>query len=148
MKLFFKINLAIFIASLFLVSCYKDKGNYDYVDINEVAIEGLADTTVFFGEPFKVTPDISGTIDKNGDPSKYTYKWTALGPGNWLPADRLRELGTSHDLDLSSVTLAPATWTVYLFVTEIESGITPFKFSTIFLLLLYCILFSALFSFK
>lgn len=124
MNNFLRIYFAVFVASVLFTACYKDKGNYDYVEINEVAIEGLKDTTVFFGEPFNVTPDIIGTIDKNGDTSKYTYKWTALGPGNWLPADRLRELGTNYNLNLPTVTLSPASWTVYLFVTEKETGIT------------------------
>ncbi|MCH5686838.1 PKD-like family lipoprotein [Niabella sp. W65] len=112
------------LSTVLLVSCYKDKGNYDYTEINEIAIEGFSDTTVFYGEPYKVTPQITGTIDKSGDTARYTYKWTAIGPASLLIGDRVKELGTSFTLNLTTVTLQPSTWTIYFFVKDKETGIT------------------------
>jgi hypothetical protein len=118
-----KLYIITFLTATLLYSCYKDRGNYDYNEINEVTINGLKDTTVLLGASYKLTPGIIGTIDKNGDTTKYTYKWTAIGPGTLLIGDRVKELGTSYTLDLPVLTLQPTTWTVFLFVTDKETGI-------------------------
>lgn len=119
-----KLFILTFLASVLFCSCYKDLGNYDYNEINEVTIEGLKDTTVLLGAPFKLTPGIIGTIDKNGDTTKYTYKWKAIGPSSLLVGDRVKDLGTNYTLYLPGVTLQPLKWTVFLFVTDKETGIT------------------------
>ncbi len=121
---YIKFYIITMLASGMLYSCHKDLGNYDYTPINEITIAGFKDTTVLLGDPFKLTPNIIGTIDKSGDTTKYTYKWTAIGPSSLLIADRVKELGTGYTLNLPRVSLPAAPWTVYLFVTDKTTGVT------------------------
>ena len=47
------------ICPLFLLSCYEDKGNYDYKEINEISIDGLKDQTKYSNIGHLVaTPDV------------------------------------------------------------------------------------------
>lgn len=69
------------LAALLLVtasSCYKDKGNYDYHDINKVSlaldtVKAGATINVNQGDTLRFTPQIIQTMDK--DESKFTYEW-------------------------------------------------------------------------
>lgn len=119
-----QLYIIVLLATALLTACYKDKGNYNYVAINEITIEGLRDTTVLQGQPYKLTPNIIATIDKTGDTTKYTYKWTAIGPGNLLPTERVKQLGTGYTLNMPTVTLLPTTWAVFFFITDKETGVT------------------------
>ncbi len=70
-----KYNSIIFllIASM-MVSCFSDKGNYDYTDINEVVIDfedGYEE--LLFGEEYEFSPTISSQVSEN--PDNYTINW-------------------------------------------------------------------------
>ena len=57
-----------------LQSCYEDKGNYDYVDINEISFEGIEESYIIkAGDPITIKPIIVSTI--SGGEENYTYKW-------------------------------------------------------------------------
>lgn len=60
------------VVSVFLVSCFEDKGNYDYnlQDKNEIAGMDSSYTAIFM-EPFTVDPKV-----KNSE--KYSFLWTAF----------------------------------------------------------------------
>lgn len=63
------------ITLIFLSSCYEDKGNYDYREINEVKISPLKDQTKYaMIDRLTITPDIQYTQNPDG---KYGYSWTA-----------------------------------------------------------------------
>ena len=63
------------------ISCYDDKGNYDYVDINEVEISGIAQDKFYekiaFVDTLKLYPEIKGSL-YGSDADKYTYEWKII----------------------------------------------------------------------
>ena len=110
-------------ATLALSGCYKDKGNYDYNEINEVEIEGIADEyTVSLGERFTITPTLKFSLDKSNDTSKYEYEWIALRRDGVLPGDVRKDLGVTKNLDVN-VTLPPGPYRTYYRVTDKNSGV-------------------------
>src|SRR5687767_328341 len=59
----------------FLSACYKDKGNYDYNDINEIKISGLAASYPYvLGSVLHIEPNIQMS-QKDLDPSSVEYYW-------------------------------------------------------------------------
>ena len=68
-------NITYIIFSIFiLISCYEDKGNYDYKDINEVNIEGIDKSyDIDVDDTLKISPIVKGTI--YSDTSKFAYAW-------------------------------------------------------------------------
>jgi hypothetical protein len=63
------------IVSIFLfASCYEDKGNYDYSEINELTLTGIESTyDVDIDDTLKVVTDLKGTL--YNDASKFSYRW-------------------------------------------------------------------------
>jgi hypothetical protein len=114
--------LLVFLVSA-LASCYKDLGNYDYKDINEIQFEGIQDSyTAVLGEPFKITPVLKFTQDPNSDTSQYTYEWIGLRLDNVLPAEQKKEIAKTRNLDIV-MTLPPAPYRVWYRVTDKKTGV-------------------------
>lgn len=70
----------LFLVLLIAVGCYDDKGNYNYLDINELIISEFnegEDIEVSEGEEISVKSNI--TPDITTDLSRYTFKWTLSG---------------------------------------------------------------------
>ena len=62
--------------TVILYSCYDDKGNYSYEDIDEISIAGMPDTlvTVFKNtDTLKVVPELKHTLAAGS--GKYEYTW-------------------------------------------------------------------------
>lgn len=58
-----------------MVSCYDDKGNYDYFDINEVNVTGVPESQeIDQHETLTITPQLEGTL-YGKDESNYEYEW-------------------------------------------------------------------------
>lgn len=63
-------------------SCYEDKGNYDYVDINVVSINIGEKDSVFHKiskvDTLRISPDLSATMDPNinNDTVRYSFQWS------------------------------------------------------------------------
>lgn len=72
------IILSLFAMSMILSSCYKDLGNYKYVEINEVMIEGIEDNYARdLEDSLIITPTIIGT--QYSDTSKFDIQWKIDG---------------------------------------------------------------------
>lgn len=58
-------------------ACMKDKGNYEYKDINEATISLPAEVFTKLGDTLKLRPEIKLTQDPGdgSDTSRYAYKW-------------------------------------------------------------------------
>ena len=69
----------IFIALSFLllVSCYEDKGNYDYLDVPEIEIKSFDYQGKNLGDTIKIEPEFN--VDIPEDASYITYKWSVDG---------------------------------------------------------------------
>ncbi|MBC9911646.1 PKD-like family lipoprotein [Chitinophaga varians] len=111
-----------------LAGCYKDKGNYDYHELNAVKISGIDSSySVLQGTRLQIKPVLAFTKDASGDTSKYSYEWFVIEKIGNLPLGARTDLATTHDLDVS-ITLAPSRdYTVYYRVTDKATGVT-FKY--------------------
>ena len=73
--------LLFLVLTCLFISCYDDKGNYDYVDINEVEISGIAQDKFYekiaFVDTLKLYPEIKGSL-YGSDADKYTYEWKII----------------------------------------------------------------------
>lgn len=120
-------KLFLYILTVFaLSSCYKDKGNYDYIDVNVVNISGIDSIyTVDYGSVFTLKPDLSFTLDATKDTANYAYLWVAsiTNTGNTVDNDTL---SYSHDLD-ARITLPSGQYTVIYRVTDRKTGISYSK---------------------
>lgn len=108
-------------AVIMFSSCYKDKGNYDYWDINEVSINGFGgDTTykvLYLADTLRFNPEIKGTID--GESDHYSYIWA-------LSTDILSEdksvISNSRNLVLP-IDMQPGTYTLHYKVKDENTDI-------------------------
>jgi len=66
--------------SLVLSSCLKDKGNYDYVDINEIAFKGIASSynVMMDFDTIRIDPEIIMTDGDVNDTGRFEYAWLAV----------------------------------------------------------------------
>lgn len=120
---FKKMNRLIFIllfvvTALGLTSCYDDKGNYDYIELNEVGIAGIEDEyTVEQFEKIVIRPELHQKL--NDDESKLDYLWFLYDKDNGKLADTL---AFEKDLDVA-VSLAPGKYEAVFSVTDSETGV-------------------------
>lgn len=102
-----------------LASCYKDLGNYQYQDVNELNFGGI-DTaqgyTVFFGETLMITPQLEGTQDPDGSGRSYTYEWSL----DFSQKDSV--LSNEKDLNVKLL-VPPGKYTLQYKVTDQQTGI-------------------------
>lgn len=67
-------NIIYVLVVFLLASCYEDKGNYDYREINEVAVSGV--DSVYNVDQFdtlRIYPDFTGT--QYADENKFSFEW-------------------------------------------------------------------------
>lgn len=101
---------------LIAASCSQDKGNYDYVDLNEPQISGLQDQNVLTFSRLVLVPDL-GDGDFSGE--DYSFEWKAIDR-NSLSEPTV--IGTERNLDYE-VTLAPGSYALYFTVKELSTGL-------------------------
>ena len=85
--------ICVLLGGMVFHSCYKDLGNYDYREINEVMIgeTGFVDTTyryVSFVDTLRITPEVENSIIQ--DPDNYEFRW--------FLNDEYTEIGQEKDL--------------------------------------------------
>jgi hypothetical protein len=107
--------------ALTTLSCSEDKGSYDYKEINEVYISGLASEyrTVHKVGALKITPELTFTQDD--DPNRYEYVWE-VGSPLYTTSAPTATIGQSRDLDYFPE-LAPGDYALFLKVTDKKTGI-------------------------
>ena len=104
-------------------SCYADKGNYDYEEINEISIIGMPDTLVtkFKNvDTLKVTPLLESTLEKGHD---YEYTWLAVLKNGKIDGKFQFEIGQEKDLNYF-IDLPLGNYYVYLNVLDKSTGVT------------------------
>jgi hypothetical protein len=98
-------------------SCYKDKGNYSYHDINEVTFSQIDTTTgyaVFIGDSLKISPQLNSSMP--GGPQDYTYEWSFFDRIN---GDRI--LSREKDLRIK-IDETPGPYSLQYRVTDKNNG--------------------------
>lgn len=110
--------IALLLTACCVTACFKDKGNYTYHPVNEVAITDI-DTTngyvAYYGQTFSVTPVVKGSLDK-GD-AAYRYEWSYENS-----AKAIAVLATTKDLNVK-IDLPPGNYTLFYRVTDVASGV-------------------------
>ncbi|SKA07356.1 PKD-like family protein [Chitinophaga eiseniae] len=118
-----------FLLSLCFTACYKDLGNYDYHEINQVdSITGVANNyPVLYGDTLRIVPQILAT-EVNGDTGRYSYRWEALieNVARIIGDEPLVLIGTGHSLAYP-VKLRPAPYDVFYRVKDKQTGVEWFK---------------------
>ena len=104
-----------------VVSCYDDKGSYNYTDVNEVEIDELGDgySVIFKKDTLKIVPKVSFTMDSL-TPDRYEYEWKAVpGLTNKNPGG---VIGTERDL-VYFTELYPGSYSLYLKIRDKQTGL-------------------------
>lgn len=100
------------------VSCFKDLGNYDYVDVNEAVIAEDGFEVAYDVrrkmDVLKITPQIKFTADKSED-GEYSYEWVAVGQ-HYYRGERF-VIGTERNLEYP-VELQAEEYILYLKVKD------------------------------
>lgn len=74
----FKQAVLFLVAGVLLTACYDDKGNYDYIDLNEITFSGINENyRINIGEPLAIYPVLHGVNPDNEE--DYEYLWLKLG---------------------------------------------------------------------
>ncbi|WP_316815745.1 PKD-like family lipoprotein [Pedobacter nyackensis] len=107
-----------------VLSCSKDKGNYDLTPINEIKIEAkVKDTiTVFQFETLQITPTLQQTIEQ--DERKLTYQWSIYQYPN--SSGNKAVLGHEKNLN-AAINVNPGKYTILYTVKDSETGVSFFK---------------------
>lgn len=118
--------------SIMMFSCAKDKGNYDYIDINKIAI--TTEDSVFVMQQLQelvIKPKLTESIQNTGD--TYSYQWTVypvVPPANMsgIKEEDPKPIVLSEDKDLKSVIkLSPNSYYLQYTVTNTKTGLKAIK---------------------
>jgi hypothetical protein len=118
-------QLLICLGLITLGACADDKGNYDYVDINEVSVESPADGTKFtciaFVDSLNIEPVVESTL---GSSQNYEYEWKMIPVGTNTSDINEEETILSHDPKLKMfVTQKAGEYSIYFSITDKDTGI-------------------------
>lgn len=101
--------------ALLLCSCSQDKGNYEYIELNEPVITGLQDMSVLTFSELEISPQLGGTFPAE----EYSFEWKVLdNSGAEEPVVIGNELALKYE-----VALAPGSYTLYFTMTQKSTGL-------------------------
>ncbi|MBD0824898.1 PKD-like family lipoprotein [Aestuariibaculum marinum] len=114
-------NLILLGMIIALFSCMEDEGNYDYREINEVAITGLEENYQYLQlDYFDIVPELSFTQGEQSN--KFSYKWEALQRSQGTGGDRVFFISSEKNLT-ERVTLNPGAYDIYYTVKNLETNV-------------------------
>ncbi|ERJ57929.1 PKD-like family lipoprotein [Sphingobacterium paucimobilis] len=120
MKRYYSMGLVVGLV-LLLSSCFKDLGNYNYQDINEITVGGLGGpyNLLYKVDTLRIEPDIQFTLDTD-DPDRYQYEWRVgfQNEGATRPT-----ISTERNLNFP-VNLLPKAYTLYFNVYDKVTEVT------------------------
>ena len=115
-----KIYLLLCFVACLLASCLEDKGNDLYIELNDVTIGKIRDTTVEQFTRLKIEPEIT-TRSGEFKAEDYTYLWymyTTYGMSSLTSADTL---SLEKNLD-TEITCIPGDYSLVFKVMDKETG--------------------------
>lgn len=114
----------ILLAILAFGGCSKDIGNYDYKEINEVAIGGIATGyTSTYEEVLRIEPELKSTKSEETT-ERYLYEWKLVKSIPTTDADWAGVIvGRARALDYF-VSAYPGSYSLYFKVTDKETDVT------------------------
>lgn len=117
-----KINIYILLLSLFLFSCYKDKGNYVYEDLPEVILSTDKDT-VYVTQFDTLFISINAYLDGNKE-SDYDFSWRLWS--NDIGNTTKKSFPDTKDFEYK-VTEVPGSYTLVLSCQNRETKVNTYK---------------------
>ena len=123
-------------AAASLASCVDDKGSYTLSPINEVEITlSNEDGYVAYlaGDPVHISADVTGTMAETNEPSRYAYHWYVKIITNLSStASETIDLSEEREFDyVADGSLLPGSYTLYLEVTDLETGLKTIQQSSL-----------------
>lgn len=104
-----------FALPLMFTGCYRDEGNYDYHDINQIEVDGIDDNySVDVDDSLIIKPTLKGTL--YSDTARFTYSWE-IGP---------QEIAKTHDLHMQ-MNLTPGFKYSRFIITDKETNVKTYK---------------------
>ncbi len=113
------------LCSLIFASCYEDKGNYTYTELNHTEVTGIDSLyTCNIRERISITPQVN-SADKNRN---YEYMWMCYDKKDFKrPIDTL---SVQKDLDWQ-VTLPLSSYVLIFAYRDTETGVTDYVYSSL-----------------
>ena len=108
--------MLVLVGCAFGAACSQDKGNYDYVELNEPKVSGLQDMSVLTFAQLRIEPVLEGGEFSE---SEYSFQWKVLDNVELTDPVVISE---SRILDYE-VTLAPGSYTLFLTITELATDL-------------------------
>lgn len=123
-KILYK-SFSTIVVLLLLQACYKDEGNYNYTEINEVSISGINDSyEKLEREIISITPVLSSSIV--GHENSYTYEWITIRKNPPLPLGSTPVTDTiarTRNLTNYEINLPVDNYEVHYRVTDQTTGV-------------------------
>lgn len=115
------------VLALVLISCYKDKGDYDYSDVNDVTIKDTTalSYTVLQFDTLTITPVVAAKMNT----ASLKYEWTARKRDPANPSGEYPVITLSNEATLrKQITLEPAVYRFIFKITDTTNNITSYLF--------------------
>ncbi len=111
------------LTAILTASCVEDEGNYNYVPLNEVTIEGLESSysKLSYLDNLQITPTITGSLSGESL-DNYEYSWHVCTGSTGDDIHSHTFISDQKDLDWP-VQLSPGSYGVYFTVKEKDTGI-------------------------
>lgn len=117
-----KIVMVCFIGLLFS-ACRKDYGNYEYKEINDLAVTGIQDEyEIIAGQNINIVPVLEFSKDPNFSADKYTFEWISFNLAA-AQSEQRKSLHTQKDF-VAQFPLGIGTYTLFYVVKEKSTGIS------------------------
>lgn len=128
---------SIFLFILLLIpglwSCFDDKGNYDYHEINELTVKEYGDSTyyvLYLADTLRVEPKLEGTLDPDASDGRYEFRWIVKDNNDLSKENWGTEIARTRKLEYP-IDLKPGTYTLYLKIRDKETGLLFSTYSSI-----------------
>lgn len=115
---------------LLSTACFDDKGNYDYVEINELSVSGFGNMDTIYHllyqvDTLRIYPTISGTQDSLAADDNYEFRWEI---GNSIGLEK-KVIANTRRLDLP-VNIRPGNYNLYFRVKDKNSDIVVSRYGS------------------
>ena len=109
-----KVSIMLAVLSLMLSGCTEDKGNYDYVPVNEVTFENINEeySVLINSTVLSIDPVLKMSEGVNPDADRFKYEWVCVAPNG-----EKYQLATTRTIN-TVVNLPIGTYTLYLKVRD------------------------------
>lgn len=129
MKILHTRFLVVLLCMWTLSSCYKDKGNYDYTDINTVTLGDPINDSYYVlqFDTLRLNPVISQTIPVEENALQYEWSIRKVDNSVAIPSFEIVILSNERNLD-APITVAPGTYRLIYKVTDPNTEISSYLF--------------------